>query len=173
MMMRNEFPHNSLFLEEMVIPAKDTRIDLAVVNGSLHGFEIKSDVDTLRRLPVQRDSYNDVFDQMSLVVAARHFKAAAAIVPEWWGLAVACRTNRGVNIEWPRVPSENPNLNPAAVVKLLWRKEVERALAEIGLCSATSKYYIYELNKMLIANVTTDVLREVVRGALKERHGVD
>lgn len=172
-MVREEFPDDSIFLEEMVIPGRDTRIDLAVVNGYLHGFEIKSEVDTLRRLPSQSDSYNAIFDQISLVVAARHFKTAMALVPEWWGIAVASRNNRHVNIEWSRMPSENPKLDPTIIVKLLWRKEVERAVEEIGLCSVTGRYYVYELNNMLTANVPTDVLRSMVRAALKDRHGVD
>src|ERR1700733_13876750 len=93
-MIRETFPEDSVFLEEMVVPGMDTRIDLAVVNGSLHGFEIKSDVDTLRRLPSQRDSYNSLFDQITLVIAARHFKKALTMIPEWWGVAIA---NRSVN----------------------------------------------------------------------------
>jgi hypothetical protein len=172
-MVRREFPDDSIFLEEMVVPERDTRIDLAVVNGSLHGFEIKSDVDTLRRLPSQRDSFNALFDQITLVVGLRHVKTALALIPEWWGVAIATRNKRGVDIEWSRLPSENPNPDPATVVKLLWRGEVERIVREAGLCSATSRYYVYELNSILTANLTTDVLRSVVRSVLKQRHGVD
>jgi hypothetical protein len=171
-MIRREFDDDSVFLEEMVVPTRDTRIDLAVVNGSFHGFEIKSDVDTLRRLPSQRDSYNALFDQITLVVASRHVKRALAIIPEWWGVAIANRLDRHVDIEWSRLPSENPSTNPDTVVRLLWRNEVERIILDVGLCSTTSKYYVYELISLLTANVSPDFLRSAVRSALKARYGV-
>jgi hypothetical protein len=171
-MIRREFDDDSVFLEEMVVPMRDTRIDLAVVNGSFHGFEIKSDVDTLRRLPLQRDSYNALFDQITLVVVSRHVKKALTIIPEWWGVAIANRLDRHVDIEWSRLPSENPSTNPDTVVRLLWRDEVERIILDVGLCSTTSKYYVYELTSLLTANVSADFLRSAVRSALKRRYGV-
>ena len=172
-MVRRDFPNDSIFLEEMVVPEHDTRIDLAVVNGSLHGFEIKSDADTLRRLPSQRDSYNALFDQVSLIVGARHIKTALPLIPEWWGVAMAVRTKHSVGIEWERVPTQNPNPDPTTAVKLLCRTEIEKVIRETGLCSATSKYYVYELTGMLMANLSPDLLRSVVRSVLKQRHGFD
>lgn len=172
-MVRKEFPDDSVFLEEMVTPSRKTRIDLAVVNGSLHGFEIKSDVDTLRRLPLQRDSYNALFDQITLVVASRHVKQALTVIPEWWGVAVATRIHRQVAIQWLRTPDDNPNPDPTVIVKLLFREEVEKAVRDEGLCHTTGRYYVYELNTMLTENVTIESLRQVVRSALKTRHGVD
>lgn len=173
MMVRREFPDDSVFLEEMVVPVQDTRIDLAVVNGSLHGFEIKSDVDTLRRLPSQRDSYNALFDQITLVAASRHVKTASAIIPGWWGVAIASRTGRRVDIEWARTPSDNPEPDSATVVKLLRRNEIERIVVEVGLCSVARKYYMYELNSMLATNMSTDFVRSVVRSAVKQRYAID
>ena len=42
-------------VEEMGIWAGSVRIDIAVINGELSGFELKSDSDTLQRLPLQAD----------------------------------------------------------------------------------------------------------------------
>src|SRR5437868_3972985 len=44
-------PEHNLILQEFGCNA--ARIDLAVVNGALHGFEIKSDCDSLERLDSQ------------------------------------------------------------------------------------------------------------------------
>ena len=172
-LVRREFPTQSVFLEEMVVPGRDSRIDLAVVNGSLHGFEIKSETDTLRRLPSQRDSYNALFDRMTLVVASRHVQKAVDLIPAWWGLAVANRDGRRVCIEWSRRPTDNPNPNTTTALKLLWRDEVERIVTDEGLCSAAHKYYVYELSSMLLENLSSQFLRGAVRSALKKRHGVD
>jgi len=60
----------------------DARIDLAVVNGKLHGYEIKSDADTLKRLPAQAEVYSAVFDLVTIVVGEHHLDTVRAIVPE-------------------------------------------------------------------------------------------
>lgn len=169
---RELFPEDSVFLEELVIPERDTRIDIAVVNGALHGFEIKSDADTLKRLPTQRDSYNALFDEITLVVGQRHLSAAQKMVPLWWGLAVAVRTDTHVKLECHRVASMNADSDPAVVIKLLRRDEVERIVKEMRLCSHVSKYYVYELRKMIVAATDGGFLGSMVRTAIKQRHAV-
>jgi hypothetical protein len=44
---------STLILEELGLKHGAARIDIAVVNGDLHGYELKSDSDTLSRLPRQ------------------------------------------------------------------------------------------------------------------------
>src|SRR5260370_10631670 len=76
--------------DELGIQQGLARIDLAVVNGELNGFELKSDRDTLARLPEQAESYGRVFDRVTLVVEERHVRGAVDLVPDWWGVRVAC-----------------------------------------------------------------------------------
>ncbi|HEX6037420.1 MAG TPA: hypothetical protein VFZ20_05255, partial [Longimicrobium sp.] len=48
----------SLVVPELEICQREFRIDVAVVSGTaLHGYEIKSDRDTLSRLPAQAVAY--------------------------------------------------------------------------------------------------------------------
>ena len=170
--LRRRFSADSVILEEMVVPGRDSRIDMAVVNGSLHGFEIKSEVDTLRRLTTQRDSYNCIFDRVTLVVASRHQEKALTVIPSWWGLGLAAAVRSRVGIKWIRPALRNPTPDPEMVVRLLRREEVEEAIREANICSATDRYYVYELNRMLVANMTTGELAKTVRLALKRRHKV-
>jgi len=51
--------------DELGINHGGVRADIAVVNGVFHGYEIKSDLDTLYRLPRQAEAYSEVFDQMT------------------------------------------------------------------------------------------------------------
>lgn len=85
----------TLILDEVGIRHGAARIDLVVVNGTLHGFEIKSDRDTLKRLPKQVRIYNPVLDRITLVVGHRHADEAMQIVPEWWGVKLAVIGPRG------------------------------------------------------------------------------
>lgn len=47
-------------VEEMGIWSGSVRIDIAVINGQLHGYELKSARDTLQRLPTQAELYSKV-----------------------------------------------------------------------------------------------------------------
>ena len=58
---------DTVLIEELGLRRSHVRVDLAVVNGSLHGFEIKSDRDSLRRLARQVDLYSQVLDRATLV----------------------------------------------------------------------------------------------------------
>ena len=42
--------------------------DIAVINCSIHGYEIKSDLDTLMRLPQQLEFYAMTLQKLTLVV---------------------------------------------------------------------------------------------------------
>ncbi len=86
---------DTLMLNELGLANGSTRIDIAVINGQIEGYELKSERDTLERLPAQRDLYNKVLDRISLVVAENHRDAAEKIVPKWWGLAVASSSRLG------------------------------------------------------------------------------
>lgn len=114
---------DTLMLDELGILNGATRIDIAIINGQIEGFELKSERDTLERLPAQRDLYNRVFDRISLVVAENHREAAKEIVPDWWGLAVASKRHSGVEVARERLPEMNRELDAFTLASLLWRDE--------------------------------------------------
>ena len=66
----------TVFIEELGLCRGQVRVDLSVVNGLLHGYEIKSDRDSLRRLSGQVELYGKVFDRATLVVGERHLAEA-------------------------------------------------------------------------------------------------
>src|SRR5689334_9253856 len=85
----------TLILNEMGIRHGAVRADVVVINGRLHGYELKSDVDTLKRLPSQMQEYCAVFERMTLILAGKHLEKALDIVPEWWGIEVAYKNESG------------------------------------------------------------------------------
>ena len=73
-------------IEELGLNKGAVRVDVAVVNGIMHAYEIKSDADSLRRLSKQAEHYGKCFDRVSLVLGSRHVEFARNAVPSWWGL---------------------------------------------------------------------------------------
>jgi hypothetical protein len=127
-----EYP-GTLVFEELGLRHGSGRIDLAVVNGTIHGFELKSDLDNLTRLPRQIQIYNSVLDKVTLIVGCRHVDVASELVPYWWGIKLATVGKRGgISFLDLRRARANPLVDPLAVAKLLWRDEALLFLVELG-----------------------------------------
>lgn len=110
----------TVILEELGLCRGQVRVDLSVVNGFLHGYEIKSDRDSLRRLRTQAKIYGKVFDRATLVVGERHLAEALEGVPDWWGIMLAHQSVKGLHLNIIRSPRSNPNIDSRALVELLW-----------------------------------------------------
>src|SRR5258708_16523256 len=93
---------HDLILQEFGCNA--ARIDVAVVNGALHGFEIKSDCDSLERLNLQIVEYSKIFDYVTLVTGNRLYDSAVRKIPSWWGIGMAIFTDDAVHIRDQRQP---------------------------------------------------------------------
>lgn len=111
---------DTVFLDEFGICRGRRRIDLAVVNSSFHGYEIKSDRDTLRRLDNQVELYSKVVDRATVVLGERHLSEAMAVVPNWWGVLLIHPGVESPRIKIVRRARKNPGIDPRSLVELLW-----------------------------------------------------
>lgn len=156
-------------VEEMGIWSGYARIDVAVINGELTGYELKSDRDTLDRLPAQAELYSRVFDRVVLVVGRKHVAAARALVPRWWGITIASTGRAGVDLAAKRMPKPNPAVDPYLLAKLLWRDEALSVLVSENLARGFKTKSVDELHQRLANNVPLIELAHHVRLALKAR----
>jgi hypothetical protein len=156
-------------VEEMGIWNGAARVDLAVINGELVGYEIKSARDTLQRLPAQAALYNSVFDRVYLVTAEKHASHALNEVPMWWGIIIARMDGDDVCLNLERPGMTNPAIEPIQIARLLWREEaleiLDRHDAARGVRSGTRE----RIAERLIATLGHDELRQEVRLRLKQR----
>lgn len=163
---------NTLVVEELGLRHGQCRIDIAVVNGYLHGFEIKSDSDTLERLASQVRVYSAVLDRATLVVGERHLHDAEAALPKWWGIKLATAGSRGgIEFQQYRPFSTNPGVDRIALAELLWHSEVAEHLRQRGATPAMLRQPRARLYQYLVAITTLLELRNIVRASLKARVG--
>ena len=163
---------NTLVLDELGLEQGASRVDIAVINGRLHGYEIKSDADTLGRLPSQVMSFSRVLDRVTLVVGVRHATAAQRIVPEWWGVCVAAETGEGLVRFHPlRRERPNPTTDMEAVAALLWRDEALSLLEASGRAQGFRSKPRRDLYRALAGVLAPRELRRSVRQALRSRTG--
>lgn len=156
-------------VDELGLCQGQVRVDIAVVNGALKGYEIKSLADTLKRLPNQVAVYSDVLDYAAIVLAERHRADAEAVVPGWWEIVVAVQEESEIQLHIARRGSMNPAINKRALAELLWHREALQLLrdraAHRGL-SRQPRSYAWDR----VAEVCAlDELRDAVRARLKER----
>lgn len=150
---------------EMEVCQGSARIDLASIGQGIDGYEIKGDRDDLARLPAQAASYGRVFDRLTLVASSRHLREAERVLPGWWGLALVRDDSRC--IESVRAAGGNPELDPGALVRLLWRDEALAAVeARLGRQPRTTRR---ELCTRLVDLMPQEELRNLVCRSLRER----
>ena len=161
---------DTLILEELGLRHGATRVDVVVVNGCLHGFEVKSDVDSLKRLPRQAKMYSEILDYVTLVVGQLHAAKAQATVPNWWGIQVAGHDQDGrVRLQEVRQPIVNPDPDKLAIAKLLWRDEAISLLEELGAADGIRSKPRRVVYARLAEVVPLDALRFRVRHQLRSR----
>lgn len=159
-------------IEELGVQHGTARIDIAIVNGIMHGYEIKSDCDTLERLPEQIEEFNTVFDKLTLVVGKRHLYQAMHIVPDWWGITIAkVDVDKGVFFQTIRKAEQNQNQLGISIARLLWRKEALGILEEQNEATGVRckpREFIYE---RLASTLDLDTLKQRVSSLLISREG--
>jgi hypothetical protein len=167
-------------LEELGIERGLSRIDVAVVGDGLTGFELKSDFDVADRLSTQIHAFNRVFDRIHLVVSANAAPEYLAIVPRWWGVWVAVRTEQdpsAISISELRAASTNPVREALSIVSLLRGDEVlaltaryaERAIGTCSVALPKSRPTKGELGRYLTELLTLEELALAVATTLRER----
>lgn len=166
-----EYAHDpdSYIIEEMGVWSGTVRIDVAIINGSLSGYELKSDRDTLERLPHQRDIYGRVFDYLHLIVGKRHAEDAERLLPYWWGIKIAVAAGDSVVLLPHRDAAENPTPDPYLIAELLSKEEAVGVLDEVGLAKGWRSKPIRLVHERLAAELALSDLKGRVRKALKRR----
>ena len=161
---------NALVIDELPVWYGTARVDVAVVNGRLEGFEIKSDRDTLERLSEQQRIFGGVFDRMTLVVGRKLFERASVAIPEWWGIKLAQPgPRRAVHFEVMRPAHSNPAIDPIAVAALLWNAELQSVLERRGALRGYRGANRDKLCHRAVEVLRLTDLRSEVRACLKAR----
>lgn len=159
---------NSKVVDELSLPVAKARIDLAVINGSLHGYEIKSACDTLQRLPSQIEAYTKVFDYLSIVTENKYHERILDFVPPWVGIII-CNEKKGVKIiQQLRKPKLNKGKQSFFIAKLLWREELIDSLIEYKI-PFKKKDRNWLLCEALSLNLDINAISFIVRDKLKKR----
>jgi hypothetical protein len=158
-----------LVVEELGLCQGNARVDIAVINGHIHGYEIKSEKDDLSRLPGQMDIYCKTLDAVTVVTTQKHLDQLQQVIPAWWGITLASETDTGVSLQELKASQQNPSPDATSLVQLLWRDEALLALKKLGLEKGMISKPREAIWNRLTSALTLEELRAVVLETLKQR----
>ncbi len=154
----------TLVIDELGLAHARTRVDVAVINGCIHGYEIKSAHDSLNRLGTQLDVYRHTLHKLTIVAASRHLERILSEVPDWCGVIEAVEGPRGgIWLQRVRSARSNPDIEPVMLAHLLWKSEVLDLLSRNGYTPKELRHprkYLYEmLCEVLTPRELTNAIR--------------
>lgn len=150
---------DTLVIDELGLAHARSRIDVAVINGCIHGYEIKSAKDNLDRFPTQIDIYRKTLQKLTFVAAPKHVAGIMSHAPEWCGVIAAEQGPRGgIRFHVLRNSVANPEIDPVMMAHLLWRDEVINLLDQAGYPAKDLRRPRKQLYEMLCEAMT---LREI------------
>lgn len=167
---------DAVIVDELRVSRGSARMDVAVINGRIEGYEIKSDKDTLDRLPRQAEMFSLVADRMTLVVGEKHLDKAQRIVPEWWSIMTTSQSRKGtLKLAIDRTGRLNRNRDSKALVEVLERHEILAMMSVYGIDKGLRSAAYAELVEFSVSSLSRDDIAEFVKRMVKLRaiHGVE
>ena len=175
-MLFENYLHSDSDLALQEFDCNRARVDVAVMNGVMHGFEIKSDSDSLCRLDDQIYAYEGVFDLITVVVGKRLIKAVEEELPVHCGIILATRTDDRVKLTHRRKARKNPNQRKLDLARLLWKNEalnMIRSRQPRPAKSLSSRNSADTIWRSLAEIYEAPVLANAVRQAIKLRRSTE
>lgn len=161
---------DTIVVDELGLAHAKARIDVAVINGCVHGYEIKSSLDTLDRLPSQLDLYRRCLGKLTLVVAPKHVDQIQNVAPEWCGILEAMKGPRNaVAFTTVKRARANPDVDAAQLAHLLWRPEAVALLVRFGASPKELRQPRKLLYEQLAEIMTVQQLTASIREFMERR----
>ncbi len=154
---------DTLVVEELGLAHGKSRIDIAVIGKDIYGLEIKSDRDTLARLPSQMRIYGSSLQRLSIVCSEKYLVQVESMVPDWVGLHLVEGASREeITITTLRRANLNPKIEPVMIAHLLWKQEAVKLLLRKKPGKSLTRKRRIDLYRLLTQHYScTELVREI------------
>jgi hypothetical protein len=160
----------TLIINELGLVHARARVDVAVINGCVHGYEIKSEADTLKRFDRQLAIYSTCLEKLTFVCAEKHLTALYSSAPIWCGLLLVVKGPRsGLDFISVRKADRNPELDKLKLAYLLWRPEVIDLLIRLDAPRPLLKKSRVEMYDFIAERLSTSEITAYIRDCFISR----
>lgn len=161
---------NTKIREEYTTYSGKSRADIVVINNRISAFEIKSDYDSLDRLPNQIKEYDLTFEKNYIVTGNKYINKISNFVPQHWGIIHVYKQNSNIIFKYCRHPTLNPFFDFKSFVGLIdsqtLKKMVMKSNIKTGLTSKEIRNsFKYPLLKKLDNNLSNYQKQKLIKSA--------
>lgn len=160
--------NDATIINEMVVANWSRRADLAVANGCLQAFEIKSDFDSLKRLDGQLEIFTSRFEKVTVVCAPKFtYEVKKKVTPEV-GVIEYLHDSKGIRFKIVQRGRTSPIANKKIYINFLLKKELQSLLVEnnIKFLSENGRSVL----ERIAENISLSKIRFFVLNAIKKRY---
>jgi hypothetical protein len=133
----------TLIIDELAVHNGNAKADLVAFYEYPHCFEIKSDRDTLCRLPRQVTYYDFTFKKNNLVTTSKFLSKSIEVLPAHWGIWLAKVNNKNeLTIKCFRKAKINKGWVPEKALLTLWKSELiklDSMVTDVGAAQSSSR----------------------------------
>ncbi|MGM9699021.1 MAG: sce7726 family protein [Prevotella sp.] len=148
----------------------DSIVDLAMMNGESKAFEIKTPLDSPRRLKKQMRDYKKVFNKCYLVVDADECEYYAEIIDDYVGIVALSFLRGRIRVEEIRPALKRDAIDGLTAMKCLRTCEYENIIRHFyGELPSVPAYKMYEACSDLICKVDSASLNLLFLEEVKRR----
>lgn len=144
--------------------------DIAFFNGESKAFEIKTDLDTPKRLGKQIADYQRIFDKCYIVIPDDKYEQYCDVVAPEIGIITLSKKGRSINLEERRAAIKNDTIDVDMLINILRTDEYKRLIIEeCGYLPSVPGHDMYGACRELMYGISTHKLKSFFRDVVKER----
>jgi len=159
---------NAVLINEMVVAKWSRRADLALANGTLQAFEIKSDYDSLKRLDGQLETFNSRFEKVTVVCAPKFTVEVLSRVSHETEVLEVSKNNDSIIFKVIQRGKTRNIKDKKILIGFLLKKEIQLLLRNNGLPHAVNLAREELESECLKLSVSS--IRSFVLDTLKNRY---
>lgn len=144
--------------------------DIAFFNGESKAFEIKTDLDTPKRLGKQITDYQKIFDKCYIVIPDDKYEQYCDVVAPEIGIITLSKKGRSINLEEKRSAKKNDTIDVDMLINILRTDEYKRLIIkECGYLPSVPGHDMYGACRELMYGIPNHKLKSFFRDIVKER----
>ncbi len=151
----------------------DSIVDLAIMNGESKAFEIKTTLDSSKRLDKQMNDYKKVFDKCYIVVDIAECEYYAGCVDDYTGIILLSYTRGRVILEEYRPAKKHKMIDANSLMKCLRTSEYKNIVTSFfGELPDVSCSEMYNACRERLAEIPSEILDSMFLAEVKKRKSV-
>jgi len=179
----NEYIYKNTFINDFIIKQyglKNSNVinefrvgksvaDLVMFNGTSKAFEIKTELDSNKRLNTQLSDYRKIFKQSYIItherLADKYFKEDPNV-----GVIVLQQNSRSLKMKEIRAASVNEEICPKTLMRVVRTDEYKNIVKSYyGSLPKMNSFNMFDICESLIFQIPNNILNELFIGELKKR----